>query len=214
MERDGGWHNYKGQIFFFKLDKKHTYPISLIEGAINFAEVEYHMGLYYKGTVQRGFENITMIRHRKFDNDNDKREFYRNIEELSGLENASSKLIVEDDWDDEREKTGNVRLDTIENEIKAEKYKHFEESASNYIRKGYKNIPQQLIDYIAGKLGNTTGEDLVKAQAIYSKSTAWDRKKLGRLFKELFWNYKEQINPSNDWSIKEYSLLDDGTVNQ
>ncbi len=33
------------------------------------------------------------------------------------------------------------------------------------------------------------------------------------LFKELFRNYKYDINPTNNWTIKQYSLLDDGTVN-
>jgi hypothetical protein len=214
VDRDGGWDNYKGQIFFFRISKKHTYPISMIEKAENFALVEYKMGGFYKGTVDRSFEDITYIRHREFPDPQDERDFYKNIEELSGVENASSKLIIKDDWDDEREKSGNFKFDTIKNEVKAEKYAHFEESSSNFIRKAFKNIPPQLIDYVAGKLGNTSGEDLIKAQSIYNALTAVDRQKIERLFKELFWNYKDPINPTNDWTIKQYKLLDDGTVNQ
>ncbi|WP_228853243.1 hypothetical protein [Aegicerativicinus sediminis] len=214
VERDGGWHNYKGQIMFFKMQDMYVYPLPLIDKAFNFAEVEYHMGLYYKSTVQRCFEDITFIRHRKFPSDTEERNFKNNIKELSGVENASSKLILEDEWDDEREKSGNFKFDTIKNEVKAEKYQHFEESSSNFIRKAFKNIPPQLIDYVAGKLGNTSGEDLVKAQSVYNALTAKDRQKLERLFSELFWNYKENINPTNNWTIKQYSLLDDGTVNQ
>lgn len=214
VDRAGGWENYKGQIMFFKFERKHTYPLSLVEKAMNFAEVEYHMGLYYKGTVQRSFEDIQYIRHREFPNVEDERNFYKNIDEISGLENASRKLIIKDDWDDEREKSGNFKFDVIKNEVKAEKYAHFEESSSNFIRKAYKNIPPQLIDFIQGKLGNTSGEDLIKAQSIYNALTALDRQKLERLFKELFWNYKDPINPTNDWSIKQFKLLDDGTVNQ
>lgn len=214
VDRDGGWDNYKGQIFFFRFSKKHTYPISLIEKAENFALVEYKMGGFYKGTVDRSFEDLTVIRHRQFPDKQSERDFYKNIEELSGVENASSKLIIQDEWDDEREKSGNFKFDTIKNEVKAEKYAHFEESSSNFIRKSFKNIPPQIIDYIAGKLGNTSGEDLVKAQSIYNALTAVDRQKLERLFKELFWNYKDNINPANDWTIKQYKLLDDGTTDQ
>lgn len=214
VDRDGGWDNYKGQIFFFRLSKKHTYPISLIEGAENFAMVEYKMGSFYKGTVDRSFEDITYIRHREFPDPKDETDFYKNVEELSGVENASSKLIIKDDWDDEREKSGNFKFDTIKNDVKADKYLHFENSSSNFIRKSFKNIPPQIIDYVAGKLGNTSGEDLIKAQSIYNALTAIDRQKLERLFKELFWNYKDSINPTNDWTIKQYKLLDDGTINQ
>lgn len=214
VERDGGWHNYKGQIMFFKMSNKYTYPIPLIDRAINFSEVEYHMGLYYKGTVKRSFEDVTVIRHREFPNEEDEKTFEQNITELSGLENASSKLLVKDDWDDEREKSGNFKFDTIKNEVKAEKYKHFETSSSNFIRKAFRNIPPQLVDYVAGKLGNTSGEDLKKAQSVYNALTARDRNKIERLFQELFTNYKDDINPTNDWTIQQYSLLEDGTVNE
>lgn len=207
----GGWENYKGQIFFFKVSKKYIYPVPLIDRALNFAEVEYNMGLYYKGTVARGFEDLTLIRHRAFTEEQDQRDFYSNIDKLSGVENASSKLVIQDDWDDEREKTGNFKFDTIKNEIQSDKYAHFESSSSNFIRKAYK-IPPQLVDYVSGKLGNTSGEDLKKAQSIYNSTTAKDRKKIERLFKELFDNYKYDVNPSGNWTIKQYALLDDGTV--
>lgn len=210
VESAGGWHNYKGQILFFKLDKQYTYPIPLIEGALNFAEVEYKMGLYYKGTVDRSFEDITFIQHKEFPKKEDEDQFYKNIKELSGVENASSKLIIQDDWDDDSQKQSKFKFNTIKNEVKAEKYAHFEKSASNYIRKRFRNIPPQLIDFIQGKLGGT--EDLTTAQSVYNSNTAKDRNKLERLFKELFDNYKEDINPTEDWTIKQYKLLDNGTT--
>lgn len=208
----GGWDNYKGQVFFFRMKTKYTYPLPLIDRSINFCEVEYKMGLYYKSTVDRSFENITVVRHKQFPDKQDRRDFYKNIADLSGVENANSKLIVQDDWDDDEDKSGKFKFDTIKNEIKAEKYKHFEQSSSNFIRKAFKNIPPQLVDSVAGKLGNTSGEDLVKAQAVYNTLTARDRSKIERLFKELFTNYKEDINPSGNWTIKQYALLDDGTT--
>ncbi|GLB53056.1 hypothetical protein NBRC110019_20960 [Neptunitalea chrysea] len=214
VDRDSGWENYKGQVYFFKMNYKYTYPTPLIDRALSFAEVEYHMGLYYKGTVQRSFEDITYIRHREFPSEEDEREFIKNIEELSGVDNASSKLIIKDDWDDEKESAGNFKFDTIKNDVNADKYAHFESSSSNFIRKAFRNIPPQLIDYVAGKLGNTSGEDLIKAQSVYNALTAKDRAKVERLFAELFHNYKSDLNPDNNWTIKQYALLEDGTINQ
>ncbi|TDO68824.1 hypothetical protein EV143_1188 [Flavobacterium chryseum] len=213
VEAAGGWENYKGQIFFFKLSRKYTYPQSLIERAYTFADTENQLGLYYNGTAKRSFEDVTVIRHRKFESKQDEEAFERNVKSLSGFENSSTKLLVEDDWDDENNKQGNIRFDTIKNEVKSEKYAHFETSSANYIRKAFKNIPPQLVDYVAGKLGNTSGEDLIKAQSIYNSLISKDQEKLEMLFKELFRNYKHDINPSNNWTIKQYSLLDDGTVN-
>lgn len=212
VERDGCWENYKGQILFFKLDKQYTYPIPLIDRALNFAKVEYKMSLYYNGTVDRSFEDITYIRHKEFPNKTDEDNFYKNIKDLSGVENASSKLIIQDDWNDDEEKQGKFKFDTIKNEVKAEKYAHFESSSSNFIRKSFRNVPPPLIDFISGKLGGT--DELRTAQSVYNSNTAKDRSKVERLFKELFTNYKENINPTDNWRIKQYKLLEDGTVSQ
>lgn len=213
VEAAGGWEFYKGQIAFLKLSDKYDYPLSLIETAYLFADTENQLGLYYNGTAKRGFENTTIIRHRKFPDEKDKKNFDDNLKKLSGFENSSSTLAVEDDWDDEREKTGNFKFDTIPNKVQADKFKHFEESSSNFIRKAFKNIPPQLIDYVAGKLGNTSGEDLIKAQSVYNAIISRDQEKIEMFFTELFRNYKDNINPSGSWTIKQYSLLDDGTVN-
>lgn len=215
VEAAGGWEHYKGQVFFFKLSNKYTYPKSLIESAYTFADVENQLGLYFNATTKRGFEDIQYIRHREFPNKSDEDEFYKNIEELSGFENASSKLILKDNWDDEGKSVGNFKFDTINSgsTTKSDKYSHFQSSSANYIRKAFKNIPPQLVDYVAGKLGNTSGEDLLKAQSIYNSLVSKDQEKIEMLFKELFRNYKFDINPSNNWTIKQYSLLGDGTVN-
>lgn len=212
VEAAGGWEYYKGQVCFFKLSNKYTYPKPLIEPAYTFADVENQLGLYYNGTVKRCFEDITIIFHRPFPNKSDEADFEKNIKSISGTENASTKLMVQDDWDDQTNSTGNFRFETIKNEVKAQKYAHFEISSANFIRKAFKNIPPQLVDYVAGKLGNTSGEDLIKAQSIYNSLISKDQEKVEMLFKELFRNYKYDINPSGNWTIKQYSLLDDGTV--
>lgn len=213
VEAAGGWENYKGQILFFKLSDKYTYPKSLIETAYLFADTENQLGMYYNSTAKRGFEDITFIRHRKFSDEKDKKAFDENLKKISGIENASSKMVIEDDWDDETQKDGNFKFNTLANNIKSDKYAHFETSSANFIRKAFKNIPPQLIDYVAGKLGNTSGEDLIKAQSVYNAIVSRDQEKIEMLFSELFRNFKEPINQVNDWTIKQYSLLDNGTVN-
>jgi hypothetical protein len=213
VERDGGWQNYKGQIMYFKFSDKYHYSVSMLEKAYFFADVEHHLGQYYSATVKRNFENAHIIRHKPFESKEDFDEFHKNIKSISGLKNASSKLVLEDEWD-EVDQNGSLKIDEIKSDVKSDKYKHFEESSSNFIRKAHKNIPPQLMDYVSGKLGNTSGEDLIKAQAIYNASIARDKEMVEILFKELFKNYKDNINPSQNWSIKQYKLLDDGTVNQ
>ena len=209
----GGWENYKGQVLFFTFQPKKMYPTSLIESVYLFADTEYQMGLFFNATSRRGFNDSKLIRHKKFEDKQDERDFENNLRALMGMENSSSVMTQEDDWDSDNQE-GGIKIDTFKSEIKADKYAHFETSSSNYIRKAFKNIPPQLVDYVAGKLGNTSGEDLRKAQAVYNSLIARDRQRLERLFAILFTDYKNDINPENNWKIKQYSLLDDGTAGE
>ncbi len=208
----GGWENYKGQILFFSLQNSRMYPKSLIDGAYLFADTEYRMGLFYNSTSRRGFVDNKIFRHRPFDDERDKQNFEQNVKGLMGTENANSVLLVEDKWDSDNQQ-GNLKIEDLKTDVKADRFAHFESSSANYIRKSFRNIPPVLVDYVSGKLGNTSGDDLKTAQSIYNASTARDRNKIERLFAVLFKNYKENINPSGKWEIKQYKILDDGTTN-
>jgi len=213
VERDGGWENYKGQILFFKMSNKYDYPKPLIESSYLFADVENKMGQFFNATVSRGFNDVTIVRHRAFESQRDKENFYNDIKEVTGVENSSSALIIEDDWDDEStsKDQGNVRFDKISSDQKPDRYAHFESSSANFIRKAYKGIPPQLVDYVSGKLGNSSGGDIIEAQKVYNKLTSQDRARIEKLFKELFWNFHQDINPDNNWAIKQFSLIDENT---
>lgn len=213
VDRDGGWNKYKGQILHFKFDDNKTYADSLVESCHLYSDMEASMGLFYNSTVKRGFENIQWIRHNKFVSAQKQKAFEDNLMSVMGIDNASSVILVEDDITTEKPE-GNFKHDTLKNETKPEKYAHFEETAANQIRKSFKSVPPQLVDYVKGKLGNTSGEDLRVAESIYNKNTAKDRAKLTLLFRELYRNFETDINPTGDWEIGMYSFLGDGTIQE
>lgn len=213
VDSAGGWDNYKGQIIYFKLSQKYTYSKSLIETSYTFADAENHLGLFYNSIIKRGFNDITIVRHRPFENKSKEMAFDANAKAVTGGQNSGSIWMIEDDsFDPDSKDSGNVRFDKISSDQKPDRYKHMEQSSANFIRKSFKNIPPVLIDHVSGKLGNSSGDDIKMAQSIYNSSTASDRKKVSILFKELFTNYKDNVL-REDWTIKQYSLLEDGTVN-
>lgn len=215
VERDGGWDNYKGQILYFKLSNTQgTYAESLVEKCYMHSDTEANLGLHYNRIVRKGFKDAWVVRHKKFDNKTKQDSFEKNLKAVYGNENTGGILLVEDEFNSENKETSKFQFDFLEDKTKGDKYKHFEESAANYIRKAFKNIPKTIVDAVAGKLGNTSGDDLRAAESLYNKSTAKDRKKLERLFAELYRNYHIDVNPSGDWAIGLYSLLEDGTIEE
>ncbi len=207
----GGWDNYNGQILYFKLNDEYDYANSPIETVFTSADTEYNLDLYYNSIVKKGFKDTTFIRHKEFEDSAVKREFRDSIKEATGPENANSIVLIQDDWDEDNNE-GNLKFKTIPDNSKPDKYNYIEQSCSNRIRKAYK-IPPQLIEATPGKLGNTSGQDLITAQATYNATTATEREALKSLFSELFRNFVIDINPANNWHIKQFRLLDDGTTN-
>jgi hypothetical protein len=215
VERDGGWENYKGQILHFKLNnQKGTYAESLVENCYMFSDTEANLGLHYNRTVRKGFKDAWIVRHKKFDSKPKQTNFETNLKQVYGNENTGGILLVEDEFNSENKETSKFQFDFLEDKTKADKYKHFEESSANYIRKAFKNIPPAIVDFVPGKLGNSSGDDLRADESLYNKATAKDRQKIERLFSELYRNYHIDINPSGDWSIGLYSLMEDGTIEE
>jgi hypothetical protein len=215
VERDGGWENYKGQILYFKLNnEKGAYAESLVENCFMFSDTEANLGLHYNRMVRKGFKDAWIIRHKKFDNQDKQKKFEGNVKTVYGNENTGGVLMVEDEFSSENKETSKFQFDFLEDKTKSDKYKHFEESSANFIRKAFLNIPPQIIDFVQGKLGNSSGDDLRAAESLYNKATAKHRKKIERLFSELYRNYHIDINPSNDWTIGQYALMEDGTIEE
>ena len=212
VSHSGGWKYYKGQICFFSLAKKYTYPKSLIEPAYLYADLENYLGMFYNSTVKKGFENVSFILHKKFANDAEHEDFIEQLKGMSGVENANKTLLCEVDTPGDIE--DHIQFKTFPNESKAEKFAHFERSAANFIRKAFKSIPAQLVDFVPGKLGNTSADDVVMAQASYNSNIALHKTRVENLFTRLFSNFKEPIGVEGraNWKIKQFRLLEDGTI--
>lgn len=215
VERDGGWENYKGQILYFQLsNEKGTYAESLVENCYMHSDTEANLGLHYNRMVRKGFKDAWVVRHKRFDSKDKQTSFEQNLKTVYGNEHTGGILLVEDEFDSEAKEESKFKFDFLEDKTEGAKYKHFEESTANYIRKAFKNVPPQIVDFVQGKLGNTSGDDLRAAESLYNKATAKDRKKIERLFAELYRNYHIDINPTGDWSIGLYSLMEDGTIEE
>lgn len=215
VERDGGWEHYKGQILHFKLsNNKGSYAESLVENCYKSSDTEANLELHYNRLVRKGFKDAWVVRHKKFDSQPKQTSFEQNLQQVYGNENTGGILLVEDEFNSELKETSKFQFDFLKDETKSDKYKHFEEAAANYIRKAFKNVPKTIVDAVAGKLGNTSGDDLRAAESLYNKATAKDRARIERLFSELYRNYHIDINPSGDWSIGLYSLMEDGTIEE
>lgn len=212
IEHHGGIEKYPGQVYYFKFSDKYAYSQSRIERALQNALADNEINNYYYSSVVNNFHDLTVIRHLPFDNQRERQEFSDQLKDVTSARRAGSFLLVEDDFSDIDGKGGRFVIENIKTEVNPERYKHIEDMNVAKIRKAYKNIPPQLIEQTPGKLGNTNGDELKNAIAIYNMNTSSERKKIERLFSELFRNYERVINPTNNWKIALWTIEDDGTI--
>ena len=210
VNQAGGIEKYSGQVFYLKLSNKYAYTSPLISPVWDLAKADHELGLYYLNTIQNNFHDPTIVRHRQMTDEKELNALDKTLKEALGARNASSIIRLEDNFGGE-DAQGMFKIEQLKTEVKPDKFLHIETTIANKIRKVYKNIPPQLTDFIQGKLGNTSGEDLIKANSVYNKYTASNRKKIERNFAELFSNFHMDIG--DDWTIGLYEILEQGTIN-
>ena len=206
VEKAGGFHKWNGQILYFSLDNSSTYPLAHIDVAVEDAESEHNFSVFRNETITDGFFTPAILRHSPFDSDKDKEVFKETIANLKGAKNRSKLLLLEDEFTSDN-KDGNLRIDKLDVNFNEKLFDTWESTVSNNIRKCFKNIPVVLVDYEAGKLGNTSGESFTAAQKFYNSMTSEERQSISMLMKTIFDNFYQNINPSGDWSIKELELM-------
>lgn len=211
IEAAGGILKYAGQISFLRFDTLGDYPESPIDGVEEECITEDHMGKYSVSSVTRGFKDVDIVRYSKQIDDID--DVIDQYSKVSGVENAGSALFIEDDFSSDLEKDGLYRFDKLEDTGTPKKYEYFDNRSFKMILGAF-GIPIQLLEATAGKLGNSGGEDLKVLQSMYNITTGQDRQKIERFVAELFRGFKDDINPSNNWTIKQYSITDDGTAEE
>lgn len=206
IEKAGGFNKYLGQIYYLSLDDSSTYPLSPVDVCLEDAESEYNFSVFRNTTITGGFFAPIVMRHAKFEDKKDKEAFVEKVKNLKGAKNADKILLLEDEFTSDN-KDGSLRIDKVDLNYNDKTFGTWPADVSNNIRKAYKNIPVVLVDYEAGKLGNTSGESFYAAQKFYNSITSEERMSLSAAMKEIFSNFYQNINPENDWSIKELEIL-------
>lgn len=214
VQAAGGWDNYKGQILFITTDDTLKYPESKIEGVENYAHVENKMGSYFASTVERGFDNVQVFEYVEAEDEKSNKAIKESVQGAMGLDSGGKIIALKHKNTTNLKDEERYRFTPIENNATPEKYESMLAKSSQMIRSKY-GIPTQLFEAISGKLGNTGAEDLKTAQSMYNATTQPVREVLQTAFKELFRDFKEDVNPANEWTIGQYSIIsEDGTIEE
>jgi len=185
--------NYRGQVYFFSLDKVNIYPYAWLSGqSVYDADSEFRLALYRNGSIRKGFQDKTMFILNGFDKTT-KEDFDKTSKDWLGAENSGSIFTFSTPEFVEAPEKLIVPIQ-LKSSYDSKKFQLDEEAFEDSIAKCYLDIPKILIKDSSGGVLGSNGSAIVEAQILYSNYTASTRDKLESLFYDIF-ETEDKITP-------------------
>lgn len=200
VDAAGGWDNYKGQVYFLNLDRNDSYPLAWADVALLDCESEMLSTKYTRNGFKKGFFGTYAFVTSTMNSDEDREDFRDNLRNSIGVEAEQSVFHFELEMKGDKLED-QVLVKPIESNVKADLFEYADKKTANNIRKTYGNIPPVLIDFVEGKLGNTSGDSLKEARIFMQEQMQEERQDVQEMFEELFDNFAEPISSNGLFEI-------------
>lgn len=200
VNKAGGWDNYKGQVFFLNLDRNDSYPLAWADTVLLDCESEMLSSKYTRNGFKKGFFGTYAFVTSPFKSEADKEEFQDHLRRSIGVEAEQSVFHFQLEMSGDKLED-QVLVKPIESNVKADLFEYADRKTANNIRKTYGNVPPVLIDFVEGKLGNTSGESLKEARVFMQEQMQEERQDVQEMFEELFDNFVEPISSNGLFEI-------------
>lgn len=200
VNKAGGWDNYKGQVYFLNLDRNDSYPLAWADTVLLDCESEMLSSKYTRNGFKKGFFGTYAFVTSPFKSEADKEEFQEHLRRSIGVEAEQSVFHFQLEMSGDKLED-QVLVKPIESNVKADLFEYADRKTANNIRKTYGNVPPVLIDFVEGKLGNTSGESLKEARVFMQEQMQEERQDVQEMFEELFDNFAEPISSNGLFEI-------------
>lgn len=232
ISKAGSIENYKGQIFYFNMDRRFYYPLSRIDSVMNDCDSEAQSSVYKNQLLRKGFFGRTVCITRTLTDssieetyldangnrianpeyvkmESEAEQVKATIEEFLGAENAGGAMVIQTDFAGENLEDAFL-FKNIESNIQPDLFQNVEDSLRSNILVAYNNLPVGLVKSSEGIFSNS-GEAILEMKKTYWEDTSKERNILETIVNDLlkgFADYKGEyltIKPLIDDTITEPS---------
>lgn len=214
IRKAGSPKKYKGQVFYFNMDRKFFYPLSRIDSVQNDCDSEAQSSIYKNTLLRKGFFGKTLIVTRPLVDANIKKHHYvgegenktkevnpeyiqdrseakeakKKIESFCGAENAGGAMLIQmDNAGEDLDKT--ILFKNIESKIDPDLFQNVETGVRDNILIAFNNLPIGLVKASDGLFSNSA-ESIIEMKKTYWENTSRDRDNLEYIvnlfFKAMF----------------------------
>ncbi|MCG2611506.1 hypothetical protein LZZ90_08295 [Flavobacterium sp. SM15] len=199
VEAAGGWSKYKGQILHLTADFSDLYSLSDIDCVILDADSQYQSSVFKNGGLRKGFFGAKLFITKPFDDDNERDDFVKTIEDLKGAEDSSGVLHLEAENETDV-LSEQLIIQNIDSNIDDKKFEYTDKSNKEVIIDAF-DVHAILVNKSDNSIFGNSGELLKEA-----KLTQWEKKEEERniiceAFKLIFNKFHQPINPTKNWNI-------------
>lgn len=195
VEQAGGWEYYKGQLYVYS-PIIGEYPLYYADVTLEYAMAEGELKKFVFKSIRNNFLASSFVITGKKEGEKEAEEFLNNLGKFQGGDGTGRLMWIEKETQDE---LFEVKQVDIQNYDKL--YEWTAQHIKDSIREVF-NIPETLFIAIQNKLGS--GNEIDEAVSLYNGNTEDDRLIISEAFSTIFYLWHEEINKSNDYSIKPY----------
>lgn len=186
----GGFSEYYGQIIHIKKDDSAVYSLSDLHPVLGEAVVEINSQKFRVGGSEKGFLNTKIMAVQPFTDDNERRQFRKELNDVRGAENSSEVLVLE-----ASQKTDDLKKQFVMEDLSSpyddKLFEYSEDRAERNIVKAW-SVPYILINPTHTGLGNS-GEMVKEAKKELYESREEDRDQLEEVFVNIMSNFQTPL---------------------
>lgn len=217
IETSGGIDKYQGQVLWFSMDGRYTYPKPIYDKIVTNLSTDEGLDNVKHRNVRNGFMLAGMFVHRKgmtieYDENgnplpqNDEYDFTQNLDVFQGDMNCCSIMDITINSEDEKPEFINVEGSNYD-----AKFTCTEASVTERIYSAFGQEPWYCIR--TGRLG-FSGSVLAEAYEYYNSYVSKERRAITRLLKRIFDRWHEDANPSGDYEIEPLLYISNQLASQ
>lgn len=191
----GGWDNYKGQIYYHS-DDGEDYALATIDQVLDDVQAEIESARTRRNNLKNNFQLKTIwIEKGQAQDEIEQRDTVAGIKKFIGNEADQVAVVFSEDPD----LKDVPELRSIQVNVNDKLFQYTDQTARLMIYTAF-GQPAILHSDYQGTNGYNEGQ-LPQSQAYYNSMTEPDRILFEEVFTEIFKRFKENINPSNNYSI-------------
>jgi hypothetical protein len=207
VEAAGGFNYYKGQILYVS-NRDLLYPKAIYDAVLEDMQTDSKTKTFKYRNVSNNFHASQIIVTSKTENpdnageksnegrgrrDREVNSTVQAIQDFVGEETAGSVMLLEKESPDQEFDIKKVDIQNVD-----QLYEWSENSTRDNIRQSFL-IPPPLLMNQAAKIGNT--QELIDSNAVFNDTTKKKRTFVEEVFREIFTNFKDNVNPEDNYYI-------------